>query len=228
MQREACKHVCVLLHDLCRKYMLLCATHFVSLCVSVSGHPWEVPAHSSCPEHEHWWQEEDRLRHHCHQGELLPETVPLVTTVFHHHISCAVFFVIVAVLLTLCLFSGCWQTLRSCCPEESRHRPEQEGRRADWGGGEDCSRALNENGELWCFCVVRRFCHWSFSGGSESVQQVSRVLICEAFGGSALCRPVSEAIEIFQSSSEQRLVLLHEGKETALCSVTNGTHKSEE
>lgn len=60
------------------------------------------------------------------------------------------------------------------------------------------------------------------------MQQVSQVLICEAFGGSALCRPVSEAIEIFQSPSEQRLVLLHEGKETALCSVTNGTHKSEE
>ncbi|TMS01358.1 40S ribosomal protein S18 [Larimichthys crocea] len=63
---------------------------------SVSGHPREVPAHSSCSQHEHRWQEEDRLRHHCHQG--------------------------------------CRQTLRSRRPEEGRHRPEQEGRRADGRG----------------------------------------------------------------------------------------------
>lgn len=48
---------------------------------SVFGHPWEVPAHSSCSQHEHRWPEEDRLRHHCHQGEA--ELHPVLPSVFN-------------------------------------------------------------------------------------------------------------------------------------------------
>ena len=53
--------------------------------------------------------------------------------------------------------SGCWQTLRSRRPEEGRHRPQQEGRRADWWWGESMSicvllffKRLLRLGELEC------------------------------------------------------------------------------
>lgn len=45
------------------------------------------------------------------------------------------------------LISGCWQTLRPCGPEESWHWPQQEGRRADWGGGEELCFVL-----VWLAC----------------------------------------------------------------------------
>lgn len=105
---------------------------------SVSGHPWEVPAHSSCSQHEHRWQEEDCLRHHCHQGEYVCHDVYRWTysfkiisvTISTLQSHCKVTYSLV------CLISGCWQTLCSCRPEESRHWPQQKSWRADWGGGE--------------------------------------------------------------------------------------------
>lgn len=105
-----------------------CRIHtFVWCLFTVSGHSGKVPAHSSCSQHEHWWEEEDSVCHHSHQGDFL--TFRDAPWVF----PCEV----VVIVWNVYLLSGCRQTLCPCCPEEGWYWSQQKGWRADWGGGEE-------------------------------------------------------------------------------------------